>query len=56
MASPYLTFCKYVVICTLVTTNVLITKSENGSVSFSDTTIFPNANDPSSGQYWMHFI
>ena len=36
--------------------NVRMMKSENGSLLVSETTMSPKVNDPSFGQYWIHFI
>ena len=36
--------------------NVRMMKSENGSLLVSETSMSPKDNDPSFGQYWIHFI
>jgi len=41
---------------TLEIANVRMMKSENGSLLVSETTMSPKVNDPSFGQYWIHFI
>jgi len=36
--------------------NVRMMKSENGSLLFSETSMSPKVNDPSFGQYRIHFV
>jgi len=36
--------------------NVRMMNSENGSLLLSETSMSPKVNDPSFGQYWIHFV